>query len=193
MARKEIREKRKKRQAKLQIKERRQAVLHSLKPLLWAFIAWFVLNTLLHLPGVKETAEAAFVGFTTYAAYWFGKLLFLPVEMGEVPYLTVNGFHMRVVMECTAYNFYLLGFVLVLFARWPLQHKFSSLGVILLGIFIVNNLRFITMGYLGSYRPDMFHLIHDIVWNVLFGFMVFGLWAWREIASGKKPGEAANG
>ncbi len=184
MARKELRQKREKHREKQQLKERRQVILRSLKPLLWAFIAWFVLNTILHLPGIKTAAEAFFVSFTTYSAYWFGKILFIPISMNEVPLLTVNGFHMRVVMECTAYSFYLFGLTLVVFARWPLRHKVSSLAVIILGIFFINNLRFISMGYLGSYRPDMFDLVHDIVWNVLFGFMVFGLWAWRELTSG---------
>ncbi len=186
MGRKDREKKKRQRLNRLQQKERRKALIGSLKPLLWAFIAWFVLNTILHLPGIRDAVEVFFVSFTTHSAYWFGKVLFMPIEMTQVPFLSVNGFNMRVVMECTAYTFYLFAFVLVLFARWPLRHKLSSLGLILLGIFIINNMRFISMGYLGSYRPDLFDLVHDIVWNVLFGFMVFGLWAWRELTAGRK-------
>jgi len=164
---------------------RKKAMIRSLKPLLWAFTAWFILNAILHLPGIKEPFNAAFVSFTTHAAHWFGKALFIPVEMNSVPFLSVNGFNMQVIMECTAYTFYLFAILLVVFARWPLRHKFSSLGIILAGIFIINNLRFISMGYLGSYRPELFDLVHDIVWNVLFGFMVFGLWAWREVTANR--------
>ena len=162
---------------------RKKAMIQSLKPLLWAFIAWFVLNAILHLPGIKEPFNEAFVAFTTHAAYWFGRVLFVPIEMSSVPFLTVNGFNMQVIMECTAYTFYLFAILLVVFARWPLRHKIRGLGIILAGIFLINNLRFISMGYLGSYRPDLFDLIHDIVWNVLFGFMVFGLWAWQEVTA----------
>jgi len=164
-------------------RERRKQLIDKLKPLLWAFVAWFVINAILHIPGIQEPFNHAFVAFTTHAAYWFGTVLFIPVEMSSVPFLTVNGFPMRVVMECTAYTFYLFAIVLVLFARWPRKQKITGLVFILLGIFIINNLRFISMGYLGSWRPELFDVVHDIVWNVLFGFMVFGLWAWREIRS----------
>lgn len=181
------------RRSKQQIQERRKALINSLKPLLWAFIAWFVINAIVHLPGIREPFNQFFVHFTTHAAYWFGTVLFLPVEMPNVPFLTVNGFNMRVVMECTAYTFYLFGIVLVLFAQWPVRHKLTSLGIILAGIFIINNLRFISMGYLGSYRPELFDLIHDIVWNVLFGFMVFGLWAWREVKATRRRNTEVTG
>ncbi len=162
-------------------RDRRRQLAQSLKPLLWAFAAWFVVNAIVHIPGIQGPFNQAFVSFTTHSAYWFGVILFLPVEMNNVPFLTVNGFPMRVVMECTAYTFYLFAIALVIFARWPRKQKITGLAFILLGIFIINNLRFISMGYLGSWRPELFDTVHDIIWNVLFGFMVFGLWAWREV------------
>lgn len=170
---------------KMQEKQRRKLLLRQLSPLLWTFVAWFALTTILHLPVFSNTVQDFLVGFTTHAAYWFGKVLFIPVEMTRVPYLAVNGFHMEVVPECTAYNFYIFGTMLVLFARWPLNHKLINLGIILFSVFLLNNLRFISMGYVGSFRPDLFHLVHDYAWNILFGFMVFGIWAWRETAAQK--------
>ncbi len=168
-------------------------MIRSLKPLLWAFAAWFVINTIIHLPGLRDHIATFLIKFTTYSAYWFGRVLFLPVEVDRLPFLTVNGFRMQVIIECTAYTFYLFAVVLVIFARWPLRHKFTSLAIMLLGIFVMNNLRFISMGYLGSYRPELFDVVHDIVWNVLFGFIVFGLWAWRELTARRSVGEAAAG
>jgi len=176
------------RKTKLENARRRRIIRRQLMPLLYAFLGWFVINTIIHLPGIKGYVNTFFVNFTTHSAYLFGKVLFLPVEMSQVPFLSVNDFTMRVIIECTAYTFYLFGIMLVVFARWPLRHKFISLGIILLGIFIMNNLRFISMGYLGSFRPDLFDLVHDIVWNVLFGFMLFGLWVWREMSSQKARG-----
>lgn len=35
------------------------------------------------------------------------------------------------------------------------------------------------MGYIGKYKPEYFHYIHDYLWNILFGFFVFLIWAWR--------------
>lgn len=174
------REQKKSRQIK---KQRRQELIHRLKPLIFALLLWVALSAIIELPPFKEKVYSFFLHFTTHAAYWFSRLIFMPLEMPEVPFLSARGFRMQVVMECTAYNFYLFATSLVIFARWPLRHKFTSLGIFLLAIFILNNLRFVTMGYLGSYYPELFDPVHDIVWDVLFGFAVFGLWAWRETAA----------
>ncbi len=178
MRRKEIK---KQRLTKQQQKKRAQQLIKHMAPLFWAFITWFLLISLVHSPWLREPVRLFFVDFTTRAAYLFGKVLFIPVEMYAVPFLSVKGFNMQVVMECTAYNFYLFALVLTIFARWTIKHKLISFAIFLVVIFILNNLRFITMGYLGSYRPDLFDAVHDYVWNILFGFMVFGIWAWREV------------
>ncbi len=178
MGRKEIK---KQRLTKKQQRERTRQLIKYMAPLFWAFVTWFALISLIHTPWLRDVTREFFVGFTTHAAYWFGRVLFIPVEMYSVPFLSVKGFNMQVVMECTAYNFYLFALVLTLFARWPLRHKISSLAIFLVVIFILNNMRFITMGYLGNFRPDLFDAVHDYVWNILFGFMVFGIWAWREV------------
>lgn len=164
-----------------QQKEQFKLLMKHLTPLLWAFAVWFAAISIIHTPMVRDVAKDFFVSFTTHSAYWFGKILFVPIKMPAVPYLSVKDFNMQVVMECTAYNFYLFALVLTLFARWTLKHKLISLAIFFVVIFMLNNIRFISMGYLGSIRPDLFHTVHDYVWNILFGFMVFGVWAWREV------------
>jgi exosortase/archaeosortase family protein len=164
-----------------QQKEKFKLLMKYLSPILWAFVVWFAAISIIHTPWFKDPVREFFVSITTHSAYWFGKILFVPIQMPAVPYLSVKGFNMQVVMECTAYNFYLFAIIITIFARWKLRHKFISLGIFLLVIFILNNMRFVSMGYLGSYRPDLFDTVHDYVWNILFGFMVFGIWAWREI------------
>lgn len=161
-------------------KAARGELIVQLKPLLFTFVVWFAFKALLPIPVIGSVVGPATVHFTSYAAYWFAKILFIPVEMNNVPYLTVNGFTMQVIWECTAYNFYLFVIILTIFARWPLKHKFVSLGIFLGVIFVVNNLRFITMGYVGSYWPRIFDAVHDYLWSILFGFLVFFIWAWRE-------------
>ena len=183
---KKDREKRKqKRLQKEQQKARRKELVRNLKPLLFTFVVWFALKSIIYVPAVLEIVTPSFVAFTTHSAYWFGRLLFIPVEMPGVPYLSVNNFNMMVIMECTAYNFYIFVVVLALFSRWTLKHKFINLGILLAAIFVFNNMRFITMGYVGSFRPDLFDTVHDYVWNILFGFLVFGIWIWREIRTSR--------
>ncbi len=183
MGRKDIK---KQRLNKKQRREQQRQLIKYMAPLFWAFITWFLMISLVHSAWLKDPVREFFVGFTTHAAYWFGKLLFIPIKMNEVPFIAVKGFNMQVVMECTAYNFYLFALMLTLFARWSVRHKLKSLAIFFLVIFFLNNLRFITMGYLGSFRPDLFDAVHDYIWNILFGFMVFGIWAWREIMAQNK-------
>lgn len=180
MSRKDREQRKQKRIQKEQQKARRQELVHRLKPLLLTFVVWFALKSVIHIPSIGSVVEPFFVSFTTNTSYWFGRLLFIPIQMHGVPYLSVNNFFMEVIMECTAYNFYLFVIVLTIFSRWPLRHKFTSLGIFLATIFVINSFRFITMGYVGSFRPDLFDVVHDYVWNILFGFLVFGIWIWRE-------------
>lgn len=167
-------------QNKEQQKKKRKELIHQLRPLILTFVVWFAIKSLIPIPAINSLIYPNAISFTTHAAYWFGKMLFIPIELTRVPLLTVNGFTMQVIWECTAYNFYLFVIVLTIFARWPLKHKFISLGIFLGTIFFLNNMRFITMGYVGSYWPSIFDAVHDYLWSILFGFAVFIIWAWRE-------------
>lgn len=155
-------------------------LLIKLLPLIKAFALWFVLVMIVHIPGLKEGFRNIFVGFTTYSTYFIGKIFFLPIEKPGFSNITLGGFAMDIIVECTAYNFYLFAIALAVFANWSLKHKFINLGIFLGVIFITNILRFFAMGYIGRYYPVMFDTAHDYVWNILFGFMIFGVWAWRD-------------
>jgi exosortase/archaeosortase family protein len=155
-------------------------LLIKLLPLIKAFALWFVLVMIVHIPGLKDGFRNMFVGFTTSSTYIIGKMLFLPIEKPGFSAITIDGFAMEIIVECTAYNFYLFAIALALFANWSVKHKLINLGIFLAVIFLTNILRFFAMGYIGRYYPQMFDTTHDYVWNILFGFMIFGVWAWRD-------------
>jgi exosortase/archaeosortase family protein len=121
-----------------------------------------------------------FVGFTTGSTVFLGKILFIPIERMGFSSITVNNFAMEIIVECTAYNFYLFALALTVFANWSVRHKFINLLIFYGIIFLMNNMRFFAMGYVGRYYPELFDTTHDYVWNILFGFMIFGVWAWRD-------------
>jgi exosortase/archaeosortase family protein len=154
--------------------------VRKLMPLIKSFALWFLLVIIVHLPGIREDFRTMFVGFTTGATEVMGKLFFLPVERIGFSTLTVDNFSLEIIVECTAYNFYLFAIALAVFANWSAFHKIINLLIFFVTIFIVNNIRFIAMGYIGGNYPDLFNTAHDYVWNILFGFMIFGLWAWRD-------------
>jgi exosortase/archaeosortase family protein len=158
-------------------------------PLLIATVLWLVTISVLEMPAIKNQVAAFFINFTLQSTLFLGKVFFLPIKSSGFPNLEIAGFPMKVVMECTAYNFYVFVIFLSLLSPVSWKQRLITLVVFILAIFIVNNLRFITVGYIGSYSQKMFHFIHDYLWNILFGFMVFLIWAWRYNKSGKNEQE----
>ncbi len=174
-----------KKQEKLQLEKEqakrsaRKEFFRQIIPLLVAVVLWIVTLMVIHLPAIETKALNFFVTFTVDSALLFGKLFFIPIESHSFPYLTVSGFTMKVIMECTAYNFYIFVIYLSLLSPVSLKDRLITLLIFLAAIFVVNNLRFISMGYIGKYNAQMFDYVHDYLWNILFGFMVFIIWAWR--------------
>ncbi len=158
-------------------------LLIKLLPLIKAFAFWFLLVMIVHIPGIKEAFRQMIVGFTTSSTVLMGKVLFIPIQRMGFANITVNNFAMEIIVECTAYNFYLFALALTLFAKWSWKHKLLNLLIFFVIIFLMNNLRFFAMGYVGHYYPQLFDTTHDYVWNILFGFMIFAVWAWRDKAN----------
>lgn len=159
--------------------QQRKSFYKHFKPLAFAILAWIAVNSILHLPAFRGQVQLFFIRFTLDSALAFGRLLFLPIESKYFPGITVNGFDMQIIMECTAYNFYIFVFFLSLFSPVPWLQRLLTLFIFLAAIFLINNLRFITMGYIGNHNAALFHSIHDYLWNILFGLMVYILWIWR--------------
>jgi exosortase/archaeosortase family protein len=155
-------------------------LLIKLLPLIKAFALWFLLVLIVHIPGIKDGFRNMFVGFTTSSTVLIGKALFIPIQQLSFSSISMNGFSMEIIVECTAYNFYLFAIALAVFANWSIRHKLINLLIFIGVIFVTNILRFFAMGYVGRYYPDFFDTTHDYVWNILFGFMIFGVWAWRD-------------
>jgi exosortase/archaeosortase family protein len=154
--------------------------IKKLMPLIKAFVLWFLLVIIVHIPGIDDAFREFIVGFTTASTVILGKVLFIPIERTGFASIVVNDFPMEIIVECTAYNFYLFAIALALFASWKWKDKLINLLIFIVVIFLMNNLRFFAMGYVGGSYPQFFDTTHDYVWNILFGFMIFGLWAWRD-------------
>jgi exosortase/archaeosortase family protein len=155
-------------------------LLMKLMPLIKAFVLWFILVMIVHIPAIKDGFRNIMVGFTTQSTALLGKIFFLPIKRLSFSTISLDGFTMDIIVECTAYNFYLFAIALAVFANWSIKHKLINFLIFFGVIFLTNILRFFAMGYIGRYYPDFFGTTHDYVWNILFGFMIFGVWAWRD-------------
>jgi len=164
---------------KIAKKEAFRQFMKQFLPLLIAVVLWIIINTILHLPAFRSAVQEFFIGFTLNSALWFGKLIFLPVSSPAFPLISVAGYTMEVIMECTAYNFYIFVVCLSLLSPVKWKHRLLTLLIFLAAVFVVNNFRFYTMGYIGQHYAHLFHDIHDYLWNILFGFLVFLIWLWR--------------
>lgn len=170
----------KQQKADLPAQQSKRIYLQKFKPLLFAFGSWFVLLAALHLPGIKDFVRYVMVSITHTSAILTGKLLFLPVADKGYPVMDFAGFSMQVILECTAYNFYLFVLVITIFANWSIRHKLLNLAVFTGVIFLINNFRFIIMGAIGRYYPEIFNQIHDYLWNILFAIIVFLIFIWAD-------------
>ncbi len=168
-----------KQREKLAKKEAFRRFKRQFLPLLLAVALWITISTILHLPAFRMQVQDFFIRFTLNAAVGFGKLIFIPVESYAYPKITVAGYTMEVIMECTAYNFYIFVICLSLLSPVKWTQRLITLGIFLSAIFVINNFRFYTMGFIGKRYPDLFHDVHDYLWNILFGFLVFLIWLWR--------------
>lgn len=164
---------------KLEKKEAFRRFLKHFLPLLIAVALWLITSAILHLPAFREEVQDFFIRFTLNSAVAFGKLLFIPVYSPVFPKITVSGYTMEIITECTAYSFYIFVFYLSLLSPVKWYQRLITLAIFIASVFVVNNFRFYTMGYIGKYYSNFFHGVHDYLWNILFGFMVFLIWMWR--------------
>ena len=149
-------------------------------PLIKAFALWVVLLLIVNIPAFKDTFAKLFLDFTMKSVLFLSKILFLPVDHIKEYNIMVNNFNLQIIFECTAYNFYLFAIPLVLFSNWTIKHKTINIFIFMGVIIIANFVRFVVMGYIGGWYPKAFESIHDYVWNIIFGVMVFAVWLWRE-------------
>ncbi|MEZ5195004.1 MAG: exosortase/archaeosortase family protein [Bacteroidales bacterium] len=171
-----------------QIKEQKERLQERkrLIPLAKAFALWIVLVMIVSLPAFKDAFAKFFIGFTTDAVVIVSKLFFIPIERLGDQLISISGFKLNIIYECTAYNFYVFVLPLVIFSKWTIRQKVVNLFVFLISIVLANSFRFIIMGYIGNWFPRLFHSIHDYVWNIIFGLLIFLIWFLLEKRSSQK-------
>lgn len=160
-------------------RQKKNEALQRLKPLLFSFLLWGALMGIVYIPFIYKPLIDFFVNFVVKSTIILGQILFIPIHSTGSPLITVSGYTMKVIFECTAYNFYLFAFALVVFGQWSIKNKIINLGIFIVSIFLLNATRFVIMGYVGKYWPDLFHQVHDYVWTIVFGLVVFILYIWR--------------
>ncbi|PID89501.1 MAG: hypothetical protein CSB01_01595 [Bacteroidia bacterium] len=143
-------------------------------PLIKTFVLWIALLGVVHL--FVEFFAPLLIKFTAYSVLLIGKITFIPVDFRPVKFIDVFGYPMQIVVECTAYNYYLFSIALAVFAKWTIKDKIKN-GLLFIGVvFLMNNFRFLLLGFIGQYYPEIFDTLHDYFWNIIFALITLGLW-----------------
>lgn len=116
-------------------KNKRREAIESLKPLFYSFALWGIFMGIIYIPVIHDYLMDFFIKFVINSTVFIGNLLFIPVKSHQFPLISVSGYTMKVIFECTAYNFYFFALALVIFAKWKIIDKLINLGIFLLSIF----------------------------------------------------------
>lgn len=118
------------------------------------------------------------INLTSTLASVFG----IPVKI-NADIVTINGFAMRVIHQCTAFHYIIiLSIAIILYTRHSIQYRLIGLLASTALIIILNAMRLVITGIVGSYFSwNVFVLVHDYLWVAAFSLLILGIWiAWVE-------------
>jgi exosortase/archaeosortase family protein len=91
--------------------------------------------------------------------------------------LTVNGFAMRIIGQCTAVDYVaILATAMLLYTRHSLAYRLLGLAIAVPAIVFANACRLIISGVVGTFSRSAFDFVHDYLWVIGFALIVFAIW-----------------
>jgi archaeosortase B (VPXXXP-CTERM-specific) len=119
-----------------------------------------------------------FHGFMAFTASVTGFLLNLSGRDVVVNDTIVSStiFSFQVVDLCTAVMPMLIFTAAILAFPAKIKEKVIGLLLGLVGIFMVNQIRLISLFFIGAYAPGIFEVAHLLVWQSLMILVAIGLW-----------------
>lgn len=91
--------------------------------------------------------------------------------------LTVNGFEMEIITECTAVHYVvILASAMILYPAHPLSYRLAGIMASTGAVLTANAVRLIITGVIGSISWSAFIIFHDYLWLASFTLVVLGIW-----------------
>ena len=122
----------------------------------------------------------------TYLTAWRDLTILVTKALGTVlgiimtsnaDILTVNGFAMRIINQCTAVDYVaILATAILLYTRHSLSYRLLGLAIAVPAVVLANACRLIISGVVGSFSRRAFDFAHDYLWVIAFALIVFGIW-----------------
>lgn len=136
------------------------------------------------------TALAAYLP-TAFLNWWLsvtivtttllGQLLGMTITtVGEI--MTVNGFAMRIITQCTALHYVIILSTAILFyTSHTILYRLTGLLIGIPLIIMANAFRLVVTGVTGSISWNAFIIVHDYLWVAAFSLMILAIWIiWNE-------------
>jgi exosortase/archaeosortase family protein len=123
-------------------------------------------------------ASRPFHGFMEFTAQITGFMLNLTGRGVKVIDIVVSSsqFSFQIVDLCTAIMPMMIFTAAVLAYPSRVKEKLLGLLIGLTGIFVVNQIRLVSLFYIGAYAPGIFETAHLLVWQSLMILLAIGLW-----------------
>ena len=140
------------------------------------FAVLFILLVTLSAGLMTKLPKDFGVDLTITVSTVMGELLGLSMTSNAY-ILTVNGFAMRIINQCTALNYILvLALAILLYTRHTLAYRLTGIAIATPLLLIANAVRLIVTGIAGAVSPAAFHFVHEYLWVALFALLVFAIW-----------------
>jgi exosortase/archaeosortase family protein len=141
-------------------------------------IIFFVIVGLFIFLYSKMITSQPFEGFMAFTAGVTGFFLNLTGRGVTVTGTVVSStqFAFQIVDLCTAVMPMMILTAAVLAFPSSIKEKIIGILVGLAGIFIVNEIRLVSLFYIGIYAPGIFETAHLLVWQSLMILLAIGLW-----------------
>lgn len=130
---------------------------------------------------IPETILNLWLEISLFITSAFCHLFGVPVTIAD-NIMTVNGFAMRIITQCTALHYVIIiSTAILLYTRHSIQYRLAGLIISTLLIIFANSLRLIIIGITGSVSLHAFNILHDYLWVAAFSLFVLGIWIlWAE-------------
>lgn len=139
------------------------------------FFSSIVIFIFLYSRLLGSQAFDAFLGFTAWSTAFLLNLTGRGVAV-QGTLVSSQDFSFRIVDLCTAVVPMMIFTSAVI--AFPSRPKEKALGLLLGigGLYVVNQIRLVSLFYIGSYVPGIFSATHLLVWQSLMILLAIGLW-----------------
>jgi Transmembrane exosortase (Exosortase_EpsH). len=126
--------------------------------------------------GVPDGYWIAWRDLSISVSKGLGTLLGIAVT-SNAEILTVDGFAMRIIRQCTASDYVvILALAILLYRRHSLSYRLIGVAIAVPTIIFANAIRLIVSGVVGAYSAKAFQITHDYFWVIGFALFVVALW-----------------